>query len=210
MKSFKRSAAPSAAYQAREVWIAKAMAQLRRHFADCSYTIPAEVRVSCGWPLGRKKAIGQAWSSTASRDKHHEIFVSPVIDKPTQVLAILVHELVHVTVGVEAGHRGHFVECARKVGLMGPWTATTENDALAAYLKRLAADLGPYPHASLERMTTGKKKQTTRLVKAHCTGCTYTIRAAMSWLLVGMPTCPNADCIKHGEPFEIDVPEPPE
>lgn len=208
-RPFKRPVAP-ADYNPREVWLAAAMQLLRDYFSERGYTVPERVRVSCGFPLGRKRAIGQAWASTRSRDQHFEIFICPSLDKPYVVLSTLIHELVHVTVGLKAGHRGHFIECGKRIGLTSPWTATGEDKDLTRYLKTLAAQLGDYPHGSIDKMTTGKKKQSTRLVKAHCLGCTYTVRIAASWLMLAVPTCPNEDCVKHGEAFDIEWPAVPD
>lgn len=199
-------------YQAREQWLATAMQKLRPVFSANGYEIPKNVRVSCGLPSGRafsrtKRAIGEAWASTASRDKHFEIFISPTIDDPLQVLATLLHELVHVTVGLQAGHKGRFIECARAVGLDAPWTATGPSEEGAARLNALAKKLGKYPHASLDKMTTGKKKQGTRLIKVCCLRCLYTMRIAMTWLLVAVPTCPDPDCEGHDEAMDVDLPD---
>ena len=205
---FKRAVPP----KTREEWLTSAMTQLRRHFADANFIIPKEVRVSCGLPSHgafgtRKRVIGQAWSSTSSRDKHHEIFISPTIDDPMKVLGVLVHELVHVTVGIEAGHKGMFIECARAVGLNSPWTSTSETGELLDMLKRLHVDLGNYPHASLSGMTNGKKKQGTRLIKVGCPHCGYTMRSTITWLLTAVPTCPVDTCDHYGETFEVEWPE---
>jgi hypothetical protein len=32
----------------------------------------------------------------------------------------------------------------------------------------------------------------------------------MTWIVVGVPCCPNEDCPKHGEPFEVDDLKNPE
>jgi hypothetical protein len=116
----------------------------------------------------------------------------------------LVHELVHVTVGIEAGHRGAFVKCARAVGLVGPWTSTKAGPQLARSLSELAGELGKYPHGSLEHMTDGRKKQPTRLIKVECLCCGYKARITMQWLLIGVPVCPNPDCDKYQDRMEID------
>jgi hypothetical protein len=200
------------AYKARETWLADAMAEMRRSFKRLGWTIPDKVRVSCGLPSvsafgAKKRRIGEAWSSKSSRDQHHEIFISPTIDDPVIVLGVLVHELVHVTVGIEAGHKGKFVECARAVGLEGPWTATTASERLSVDLKRLTKDLGDYPHASLSQMTNGRKKQTTRLIKAGCPECGYCGRFTMMWLMIAIPTCPNESCEKFGTAFEVVLPD---
>jgi hypothetical protein len=174
----------TALYETREEWLMSAVDQLRPHFKSKRFAIPKAVRVSCGLPSKgafnyKKRAIGEAWSSKASGDEHHEIFISPTIAEPAQVLAVLVHELVHVTVGLKAGHRGMFIECGTQVGLEGPWTSTSATDALQTHLKALAKKRGKYPHAELKGMTNGKKKQTTRLIKVGCPlpdGCGYTTR----------------------------------
>lgn len=199
-------------YQAREVWLASAVSKLRPFFSSKGFEIPEKVRVSCGLPSSRafgttKRAIGEAWASTATRDKHFEIFISPTIDKAADVLPTLTHELVHVTVGLKCGHKGRFTECARAVGLVGPWTSTSASETLSARLNGLSEKLGKYPHGSLSKMTNGKKKQGTRMIKVFCKGCTYTIRTTMSWLMIGVPECPDPNCHKHGVPMHVDLPD---
>lgn len=200
------------AYRAREDWLARAIAKLRPWFSANGYEVPEAVRVSCGLPSGRafalkRRAVGEVWASTASRDKHFEIFVSPTLDEPVRVLATLLHELVHVAVGLSSGHRGKFTACARAVGLESPWTATEPSDEGAARLNALAVRLGKYPHGSLDKMRNGKKKQGTRMIRASCLGCTYTLRATMTWLLIGIPNCPNPDCIDKGQQMEVTWPD---
>lgn len=199
-------------YKTREQWLLAAVNKIRPIFKGVNYEIPTALRVSCGLPSTRafgtrKRAIGEAWCSKSSRDEHFEIFVSPTVDDEKIVLSCLVHELVHVTVGVDKGHRGAFRECARQVGLEGPMTLTTASQGLVTMLKVIADELGPYPHKSLEKMTNGKKKQTTRLIRCSCKDCCYTVRAAMSWILMGTPVCPNEECGRYLQSMEVDLPE---
>ena len=198
-------------YQAREQWLADAMQAMRSMFKAAGYTIPQNVRVSCGLPSKgafsmKKRRIGEAWASQASKDQHFEIFISPTLDDQGEVLAVLVHEIVHVTVGLKEGHKGEFVKCASKIGLQGPWTATTATKPLADELKKLAAKLGKYPHGSLEHMTNGRKKQPTRLVKVECPCCGYKARITMQWILLGVPQCPNTECDQHGDEMTVAMP----
>jgi hypothetical protein len=70
-KPFKRST-PLPAKEAREAWLLRATNAMRRYFSKHSYTIPENVRLSCGWPSSgglarRKRRIGEAWASTASK-----------------------------------------------------------------------------------------------------------------------------------------------
>lgn len=195
----------------REQYLQAAIAKARTHFEAKGWNVPKAVRVSCGLPSTKafaktKRAIGEAWASTASADQHFEIFISPTIDDATDVLATLVHELVHVTVGLKAGHRGEFINCAKDVGLIGPWTMSKASDELSDKINKWRESLGDYPHRALSKMTNNRKKQTTRLVKCQCEECGYTIRTSMKWILTAVPACPNQDCARHGKPMTADIP----
>lgn len=102
----------------REEWITRLAGLLSPTFAARGYTLPLNVRFSCGWPGGgsRGTRIGECWHSRASADGHFEVFISPSMSEPVQVAAILVHELVHTAVGLEAGHGPLFKSCAFAVG----------------------------------------------------------------------------------------------
>jgi hypothetical protein len=67
-------------------------------------------------------------------------------------------------------------------------TATHPGAELAERLNALCVKVGPYPHASLDRSQV--KKQSTRLIKALCPECGYTIRTTAKWIENGLPTCP--------------------
>ena len=111
-------------------------------------------RVTCGWPKGTrggKHAIGQCWPPTASADGTCEIFISPELDEPLEILHTLVHEMIHAIVGNECGHRGEFVKLCSKIGLVKPWTATTPGPELARTLAIYAWQLGPYPPRAFKR-----------------------------------------------------------
>lgn len=196
----------------REAWLASAVAKLRPYFSGHGFTIPERVAVSCGWPSvggtsAGKKRVGEAWCSKASRDEHYEIFVSPSLDDAVKVLSVLVHELVHVTVGLKAGHRGSFAVCARTVGLEGKMTVAHAGEDLRSRLKGVAAKLGDYPHGSLDKMESGRKVQKGRLIKVYCPGCQYTVRASMQWILIGLPICPNPDCSFAGSAMTAELPD---
>jgi hypothetical protein len=148
----------------REDWLGRMVDALRPTFAEHGHPLPERIRVSCGWPSrsalsGKAQRIGEAWSQLCSADGAHETFLSPVLADPVEVGAVLVHELVHHAVGVQAGHKGPFRTLALAVGLTGPMRATSAGEALRVRLHALAEELGPYPHATLSG-GNGKKKQT--------------------------------------------------
>jgi len=207
-------------HDTREAWLTEGINALRPHFQDAGgdkpgrrgehdYTVPENVRVTCGWPskgaLARKnQRIGECWSDHASKGKMFEMFISPSLAAPDEVLAVLTHEIVHATVGLKAKHGKLFKRCALAVGLVGKMRATTAGPELAKALDKIAAQLGPYPHQELQGMTTGEKKQGTRLIKAECDVCGYTVRVTRKWLdAAGAPLCPTPDCDQHGQPLTV-------
>ena len=121
---------------------------IRNHFESNGYTIPANIRLSCSL-TSTKKAIGQCWSSIASEDNTFEIFIHPSIAESNRVVDILIHELCHAVVGIDAGHKAPFKQCATAVGLTGKMTATVATPELNATITEWVNDMGQYPHAPL-------------------------------------------------------------
>lgn len=182
----------------REVWLNDAVALLSTHFhAVTDKYAPDNIRVSCGWPsvhaLSRKKRrIGECWGEEASKDKQFEIFISPLLSEPLEVLSTLAHEMVHATVGLAAKHGAAFSQFGKRIGLEGkPSSMSASEDMKNAVLAPIVSKLGEYPHGSLDLAQGPAKKQTTRMHKVECGGCGYTARVSTKWLDdVGPPICP--------------------
>ena len=184
----------------RESWLLSAIDRMARSLFPAFK--PPKWRVTCGWPKGvrgGKHAIGQCWPPTASEDSTAEMFISPELDQPIEILHVLAHEMCHGIVGTDCGHKGAFVNLCKKIGLVAPWTATTPGPELLKTLAIYAVQLGPYPHA---RLNDVRQRQTTRLLKATCPNpeCAirlnaagnkpYTVRITQQWAEAGMPSCP--------------------
>ena len=168
-----------------------------------------------------KKILGECWSRAATTDRVNHIFISPEITNVVEVLATTIHELVHAADDNVSGHKGRFADSAKKLGLTGQMTATYAGSELAEKLRATADQLGAYPHSALYptgapvapkpeapegddeteaegetegRVSSGPKKQGTRMVKVECsTDCDcggYVVRTTEKWLAVGMPICP--------------------
>jgi hypothetical protein len=153
-------------------------------------------RVSVGFPHGSRggrKAIGQCHSAAKSADGYHEIFISPVLGDPVDVAHVLLHEDIHYVIGLQAGHKAGFKRLATACGLVGKMTATIPSDALRATIKEWLAGMPAYPHGALSDTATEKKGS--RLLKATCETCGYTVRVTQKWLDIGAPICPTDD---HG------------
>lgn len=142
-----------------QVRCAQALADPTTH-AKIRKSLPArvrvpEVQVSVGFPESRSgpgHAIGQCWHSGCAQDSRCHIFVAPSLlsdGSPQDVLSVLIHELIHATVGIEAGHKGPFVAVARVCDLEGPATATVAGPELRAVLATVERLCGPYPHGAL-------------------------------------------------------------
>ena len=171
----------------RETYLAAASTMLQHTVFTAAGIDPSQweakkYRVSCGFPIGfrgsrnGKVTIGQAFDPSISADGTAEVFINPILDKPSDVIAVLAHELVHVFAGVQAGHKGEFKRIARAIGLVGALTATVAGDELQAKIDSITAALGAYPHAKIDPQS--RKKQGTRLLKLNCSACDWTARVS--------------------------------
>lgn len=181
--------------QTREQWLMNATDALRPLFAQHGHTIPANVKATCGFPSRgalslRKRTIGQCWDQDASSAKVFEIFVSPVLAEPVEVLGVLAHELVHATVGTKCGHKKPFKQLATAIGLEGKMTETTTGETFKRFAASTLKSIGEYPHAELNPRSM-LRKQGTRMVKCECEECGYTVRTTRKWIeTCGAPICP--------------------
>lgn len=197
----------------REAWLTKVAA---RYIAPLIALHQEKVkplaahRISVGWPKGSRggktaEAIGQCWPTHLSSDKHHEVFISPILGA-FEAVEVLIHELVHVAAGLKCKHKGEFKRLGVALGLKGKMTATVASDELAKKIRAWIADMPEYPHGPMSH--EGKKekeaKPGSRLVKVFCDSCEYTLRASQKWLDVAVPLCPNEGCDKCGIEMEVE------
>jgi hypothetical protein len=178
----------------REAWLEKAVKLLQPTFTKADLTVP-EIRVSVGWPSrgalsARRRTIGQCWYGEATGDSVPQVFISPALDNQAEVLATLVHEMLHAALPSDTGHKGAFVKGMKRLGLEGKPTATVAGKDLLETLEPISNKLGDFPHSKIS--ATGGSKQTTRLIKAECPDCGYTVRVTKKWLdEAGEPICPT-------------------
>lgn len=179
----------------REQWLGAGVELLRPIFMTADALLPPVIHTSIGFPsrgaVARTRVLGQCWSREASQDGNCQIYISPVLITPVDVLDTLTHELVHV-VTPGAGHKGQFISVSKRIGLTEgkPKSAAAGAD-LRASLERIASDLGELPHPPLSTGFGLMKKQGTRMVKCECPECGYTARTTRKWLDVGAPICPT-------------------
>ena len=130
----------------RESWLQAAVHALEPTFSKAGFAIPP-VKVSCGWPASSspRTTLGQCWPKERSGDMVNEIFVSPKIEDPVDVLDTLVHELCHAIDDCHSGHGQDFKEIAQCVGLEGPARSAHASEELKVRLMMVAERLGQYP-----------------------------------------------------------------
>lgn len=175
----------------REEWLNKAADRLNTMIAEKTDLTPAKgILVSVGWPRNERggKVIGICHARTGGSGVNH-VFVTPRLATATDVLPVLLHELVHAADDCANHHTGPFVTAIRALGLEGKPTATVPGKALKAELRTLAGELGPYPHKRLSPLDL-PKTQSTRMLKVECGRCGCIVRMTKKWLEeVGEPTC---------------------
>ena len=185
----------------REEWPLDAVRVLSPLFDQVGLALPDDLRVLVGFPRGSRKAIGQCFAAThAALDGARHIFISPVLDDPVEVLAVLTHELIHAIDDCRSGHRGEFARMACRIGLVGPMNATSPSAILRQHLTLSAGAVGPYPHRALVGRSVATKTQSTRMIKVVCPTCGYLVRATRCWLLrKGTPFCPDGTRMEIAE-----------
>jgi hypothetical protein len=179
----------------REEWLTAGMDMMRGRIEQAGYTLPANLKVACGFPVGSrggKKIMGQCIDPKASAGAVTEMFISPLVSDALQALGILLHELGHAAVGVQAGHGPLFKGFCAKLGLVGKATEAMPGDECNAWLRdEILPMLGDYPHAAVD--PSQRKKQGTRMIKLVCPVSGYTVRTTKKWLEVGYPVSPAGE-----------------
>lgn len=179
-------------HQTREDWLVAAIEELRPMFSVEGHALSEKIRVTCGFPstATRSGAIGECHASAASKDQHYEVMVSPVLADPARVLDVLIHELCHtlpgcLNHGITFQHAASSLHLAPSAGR--GWKATIQGPGFGAAYANILTSLGAYPHAELS--LASRKKQSTRMLKAVCPSCGYTIRLTKTWADKGLPIC---------------------
>jgi len=180
----------TAAWATREQWLLAAVDELTPLFTGLGYSVPP-CRVSCGFASSgvRNGHIGQCWSRRSGADDVNQIFISPTLADPVDVLDTLVHEMVHAVDDCQHKHGKEFKKIALKVGLKGPMRSAGAGPALKVKLQTLASQLGPYPHGKLQV----SMRRVIRLPRprAKCPQCNYEVPMLKKFLAFGPPLCPQ-------------------
>ena len=172
----------------REQWLQEAVRHLSAIFKERGYDLP-EVRVSCGFAHSTsRRVIGQCWSTKSSEAGINEIFISPKLADPVEVLDTLTHELVHAVDNCEHRHGKEFKAIAKDIGLEGKMREASAGKALKARLTEIAIKIGNYPHAKLAVPSPSPTFRSRP--RAVCERCGFKVPMLKAWMHYGPPVCP--------------------
>ena len=141
---------------------------------------PFHMSIGNPTPSNDTKVLGVCHNKASSEDGVNQVFISPRLSNAgLTVLNVLVHEMVHVENDCIDGHKGGFARLARSIGLEGKLTSTTLGGEALQVAEDILEVLGPIPHAKL---TSAKKTQKNRNLKATCSTCETIFRASKTAL----------------------------
>lgn len=198
----------------REQWLCEIAEVLLPVFEKQGFSKHPVVRIGVGFPTtgARGRAVGQCHDARASKDRVHEIIISPKLEDNEEVAGVLAHEMCHAYLqssfpDEDCGHGKKFRQLAVGIGLTGPMRSTVPGDAFKCFLQPVLARIGDYPHGALGEALTviigGPKPQPARLKKVFCSACAYTMRVTQKWINTAVPQCPSPDCEMYGEEMEV-------
>lgn len=161
------TAAPKVA-ASREDWMIEAYRLMGIHLAAVGMSLP-EMRFSVGYGRGGRRKLWAVVLPRETADGKPQAFISPETSVAGRVVEMM-------------------AEAAASRFGVGSDQAKIVVEVLKLARAAILAEVGGYPHAEV----TGKavKTQTTRLIKAGCGRCGYTIRLSQKWADVGLPECP--------------------
>ena len=173
----------------RETWLNMMIDKAVPMFDNAGFKISdirSRLKVSCSMMIGQRKsskfgAIGMHLPTEWNKEKNHEMLISPTLDNGVQVVGVLIHEMCHAiqrhmygnTVGA---HGKEFRQIATSVLLTGKMTATTESPELKIIIENWITEIGKYPHSEIK--LSGRKKQSTRMLKLECEQCGFIARCS--------------------------------
>ena len=132
----------------REQWLTHIAILFRPWFARHGFEIPLRVRLGVGALGGSRRTLGVCHPQVDRAGFRH-VTISPFIDDPNLVAAVLAHELIHAGLPPDEYHGPRFRSVARSVGFEGRLTEIHPGPALRSEISQIVRRAGPYPHVAL-------------------------------------------------------------
>lgn len=154
-------------------WLTYAAKTLEQHiFVPVGLEVPEKYSVHVGFPHKNTRAIGQAFDKMSCKDEEtYNIFIHPKLGEDViELLQVLAHEMLHITVGLEHSHGGDFKKYAKKIGFAGKMTATYAEvgsplyEQLSITAKTLEDRYGKYPHIPVIPTEKEKKERAKNII----------------------------------------------
>lgn len=196
----------------RETWLNALAEKMAPRFEELGKPIP-RFRVAVGWTSAGKVSHvgGECWHSFHSADGVFEVLIAPILDENIKVAAVLCHELCHAAAGFKCGHKGEFATLMAAMGMVRPFTDSIPGPKFQEWVAPFLEEFGHIPHARIilhpdrapapegqdadEEEEGGssnqRKKQGTRMLKACCEECGYTVRLSKKWAKDLGAVCPQ-------------------
>jgi len=173
----------------RQRWLDNAVQLAAQEFQALGYAVP-ELLISCGFPStgSRSHRVGECWPTRLCTGGLNQIFISPVLDDPQEVLGVIFHELVHAVDDCKSGHGKAFKQIATHIGLTGKMIHAHPGEELSKKVQQMAESLGHYPHKRLLSKTSSRPAR--ERPSAHCPKCGYRVPMLKKFLEFGPPICP--------------------
>ena len=131
----------------RQAWLIKAVDILKYDFWQIGETIP---KVEVAWFEGLE--LSETTMGTCTEKFTHKrgdtvmfITVNPRLNEAVEVLAVLVHELIHAAIGVDHYHDEKFCRVAAAIGLDDGGPTIPAEGVLLERLREISEQLGAYP-----------------------------------------------------------------
>jgi len=130
----------------RILWLSRAVQSLRQMCARRGLALPAQVTVHVADLTNTQHgpAIGLCWPSTSTGERIAAIAIERTMHDAVDILATLLHELIHAADDCRSQHGPWFAAWAAALGLVG-LPSTVPGPALRRELQQIARALGPYP-----------------------------------------------------------------
>lgn len=149
------------AKKTREEWLERAVELMRPLLTPASIKL-GKYTVATG-PCSGRHTLGLCFNGCVATDgETRHIIIDISIGEPVEVLATLLHEMIHACLPDEVHHNGPFVVAMKAVGLTGKPTATKAGPELRDRLERIATRLGKYPHIPIPKVNKKTKKKRNR------------------------------------------------
>lgn len=201
----------------REGWLRQAAAEFRAWIHQVSGVEVPDFRVSMGHGLVHyeKRVRAVTWKRECDGEGLNQVFISPQIGDTAEVLGVLLHEMLHVTLDKMDDptwnhHGGQFAEFAIRLGMCAPYTTANPDVPTTARFMVIAAELGPFPHAALTvpvrvpvepsgqpvkrvRVTSAGDPQRNRWISFTCPLHEAPVRMSRTKANLGAPFCGHRD-----------------